>query len=96
MKSRRQLEKILKNNKPYLKDTFKVEEIGIFGSYARGEATKTSDVDILVKFYDKIGWEFVDLKEYLEEILDLKVDLVTIKALKPQLKDAILSEVVYA
>jgi uncharacterized protein len=96
MKSRRQLEKILKNNKPYLKDTFKVEEIGIFGSYARGEATKTSDVDILVKFSDKIGWEFVDLKEYLEEILGLKVDLVTIKALKPQLRDSILNEVVYA
>lgn len=55
MKSRKQLEKILKKNKPYLKKKFKVQEIGIFGSYARGEATKTSDIDILVNFSDKIG-----------------------------------------
>lgn len=96
MKSRKQLEKILKKNKPYLKKKFKVQEIGIFGSYARGEATKTSDIDILVNFSDKIGQEFVDLKEYLEEILGINVDLVTIKALKPQLRDTILSEVVYA
>lgn len=48
-----------------------------------------------MRFYEPIGWEFVDLKEFLEGILGDKVDLVTDKALKPQLKENILSEVVY-
>lgn len=96
MKTRKEIEQILKKNKKYLKKKFKVKEIGIFGSYARNEQLKDSDVDILVKFSDKIGWEFIDLRDYLKEILDLEVDLVTIKALKPQLRDNILKEVVYA
>jgi predicted nucleotidyltransferase len=96
MKTRKEVEKIIKNNKSFLKKNFKVEEIGIFGSYARNEQSKDSDIDILVKFSDVVGWEFIDLKEYLEKILGLKVDLVTIKALKPQLKDSILKEVVYS
>jgi len=96
MKSRKEIEEILKKNKPFLKKKFHVKEIGIFGSYARGEESKNSDIDILVKFSNSVGWEFIDLKEYLEEILNLEVDLVTIKALKPQLKDNILQEVVYA
>ena len=96
MKTRKEIEQILKKNKKYLKRKFKVEEIGIFGSFVRGEESKESDVDILVKFSDPIGWEFIDLKEYLERILGIEVDLVTIKSLKPQLKDIILGEVVYA
>jgi len=96
MKTRKEIGQILKKNKKYLKKKFKVKEIGIFGSYARNEQLKDSDVDILVKFSDNIGWEFIDLKDYLKEILDLEVDLVTIKALKPQLRDNILKEVVYA
>ena len=96
MKTRKEIEQILKKNKKILKKKFKVEEIGIFGSYARNEQSKDSDVDILVKFSNPIGWEFIDLKDYLKEILDLEIDLVTIKALKPQLRDNILKEVVYA
>ena len=96
MRTRKEVEKIIRKKKSFLKKKFSVEEIGIFGSYAREEQSKDSDIDILVTFSSDIGWEFVDLKEYLEELLGLKVDLVTIKALKPQLKDSILSEVVYA
>ncbi len=96
MKTRKEMEETLKRHKPFLREKFKVSEIGIFGSYIRGEESKKSDVDILVEFYGPIGWEFVDLKEFLEEILGKEVDLVTIGALKPQLKDKILEEVVYA
>ena len=96
MKTKKDIEKLLTNNKPILKKRFHVEKIGIFGSYARGEQTEHSDIDILVTFSSPIGWEFVDLKEYLEEILGRSVDLVTIPALKPQMKDDILREVVYA
>lgn len=92
MKSKKQIEQLLRKKKPYLKKRFNVVEIGIFGSFARGEETEDSDVDILVTFSDSIGWEFVDLKDYLEDLLDLRVDLVTIEALKPQLREIILSE----
>jgi len=95
MKSLIVIDNVLKKYKPELEDRYKVKKIGIFGSYARGEQRKTSDLDILVEFSEPIGWEFVDLKEYLESILDMKVDLVTVRALKPQLKDRILQEVIY-
>lgn len=95
MNSKKKIENTLKKYKPILKEKFQVKEIGIFGSYVRGEATKHSDVDILVKFSRPIGWEFIDLQEFLEKILNKKVDLVTVQALKPQLKDSILKEVVY-
>ena len=75
---------------------FHVKRIGIFGSYARGEQTEASDIDILVEFSAPIGWEIVDVKDYLEQLLELRVDLVTIPALKPQYRDRVLGEVVYA
>lgn len=62
---------------------------------ARGEAKKGSDVDVLVDFNQPIGWDFIDLKEYIEDILGRRVDLVTVNALKPQLRKTILGEVVY-
>ncbi len=86
----------LERAKPLLRKRFNVKKIGIFGSYARGEESKKSDVDILVEFYEPIGWEIVDLKELLEEALGMKVDLVVAKALKPRLAASILKEVVYA
>ena len=92
----KEIEETLKRHKPFLREKFKVKEIGIFGSYVRAEVSEKSDVDILVVFSEPIGWEFIDLKEFLEEILGKEVDLVTIRALKPQLKDKILEEVVYA
>ena len=96
MKKRQEIKETLKKVKPILQEKFKVKEIGIFGSYGRGEESEESDVDILVEFYEPIGWEFFDVKEFLEEILGRKVDLVTVRALKPQLRDRILKEVVYA
>lgn len=96
MKVQKEIEETLKRYKPLLQEKFKVNRIGIFGSYARGEELRGSDVDILVEFNEPIGWEFIDLKGFLEEILGKKVDLVTKKALKPQLRDKILNEVVYA
>ncbi|MFH1380289.1 MAG: nucleotidyltransferase family protein [bacterium] len=90
-----EITKTLKKFIPILKERFKVKEIGVFGSYGRGEESEESDIDILVEFNGSVGWEFVDFKEYLEEILHNKVDVVTVKALKPQLKDIILREVIY-
>ncbi len=95
MLSRKKIEKTIKQNKPLLQEKYKVKDIGIFGSYAKDQGTMESDIDILVTFSEPIGLEFIELKEYLEFILGKKVDLVTEGALKPQLKDKILREVVY-
>lgn len=95
MLGKKYIEQKLKECKQILKETYNVEEIGIFGSYARGEETEESDIDILVKFNSSIGWKFIDLKEYLEQVLGKDVDLVTKEALKPQIKDFILKEVIY-
>jgi len=87
--------KTLSSQKQVLVERFKVREIGVFGSYVRGEQEELSDIDILVEFSEPVGWEFIDLLEYLEDFLGLKVDLVTPDALRPQFKERILREVAY-
>ena len=88
---------LLDKNEQDLRARYHVKKIGVFGSFARNEASTASDVDILVEFEQPVDFfEFVDLKEHLEKMLGRRVDLVTEKALKPQLKERILKEVVYA
>jgi len=89
------LEARLREYKPILKDRYSVKKIGIFGSYVRNEQKEDSDIDIIVEFSGPVGFQFIDLKLYLEEILNSKVDLVTPNALKPQIKEQILREVSY-
>ncbi len=96
MKTLDDIKSILKEHKIELENRFKVTKIGVFGSYVREEEANTSDVDILVDLNEPIGWEIIDLKEFLQEILGIEVDLVTVKALKPELSDIILKEAVYA
>ncbi|GAB6139068.1 nucleotidyltransferase family protein [Halanaerobacter jeridensis] len=95
MVSKKELENKLKELKPLLEKQYKVKKLGYFGSYARNEANEDSDVDILVEFSGDVGWEFLDLKDFLENNLNTEVDLVTMNALKPQLKDEILKDVIY-
>ncbi len=89
---------ILKHHENSLKLKYGVSKIGIFGSFARGEGKDASDVDILVEFReDAENFDnYIELKYFLQEIFSKDVDLVTIDALKPQLKDDIMREVVYA
>jgi predicted nucleotidyltransferase len=61
-----------------------VENLAVFGSYARNEQWHDSGVDILVDFSSPVGVEFIDLGNYLEEILDLRVDLVSRNGIKPK------------
>lgn len=85
----------IRKNISILRDKYKVKTIGIFGSYIRGEQGKRSDIDILVEFYETIDlFTFVELEEFLSEMLDIKVDLVMKDTLKPRIKDRILKEVV--
>jgi hypothetical protein len=86
----------LKKHEAEIHSRFHVKTIGVFGSVARGEMTAQSDVDILVEFEKSVSFfEFLDLEEYLSELLHRKVDLVTKKALKPFIKEKILKQVIY-
>ena len=97
MKTLEEIKEILRKHKKELQERFGVKEIGIFGSYVRNEQTESSDVDILVEFERPIGWEIVDLKEYLEKILGIKVDLVSKGGIvrRPLLWKYVKEEVVY-
>ncbi len=85
--------KHLQSVKPVLEKEYAVKEIGVFGSYAKGEATEFSDIDILVEFEKPLGWKSVGLELFLEKLLGNKIDMVTKNALKPTLKDEILQSV---
>ncbi len=93
-----QIRKKLEKLKPFLREKYGVENIGIFGSYVRGEQKKRSDLDILVEFAKDahIGLlKYVDLQIFLSEQLRVKVDLVAKDGLKPSLRERVLDEVVY-
>jgi hypothetical protein len=95
-KTAEEIRRILEAHKEKLHQGYYVKEIGIFGSYLRGEQKKTSDVDILVEFERPIGLiEFVRLKNHLSDLLEVNVDLVMKKALRPRIGQRILSEVLY-
>ena len=96
MKTLEKLKETLAEHKEELRERFKVKEIGFFGSYVREEQKKRSDVDILVTFYETIDlFTFVELENYLSDILGVKVDLVMKEGIKPRLREKILSEAVY-
>lgn len=85
----------LQENKPVLEEKYKVKTFGVFGSYVRGEQKKTSDLDILVEFQQPVGlFEFMELEDFLETKMGVKIDLVSKKALKPRIGKHILEEVI--
>jgi uncharacterized protein len=95
MRSSVEIENRIKELKPILSRKYFVDKIGYFGSYSRNEQSEDSDIDILVSFKKPLGWEFFDLQDLLEKELKLKVDLVSEKALKKQLRQIILKNVKY-
>ena len=72
-----------------------MKDIGIFGSYVRNEQKKRSDLDILVDFYELPDlFQLIDLEDYLKKLLKKKVDLIRKGAIRAELKEIILNEVV--
>jgi predicted nucleotidyltransferase len=97
MKTKDQILDVLRRLRPELEARYNVKAIGVFGSALRGEQGPQSDIDVLVEFRSPIGFfKFLELEELLAERLGGKVDLVSKKALKPEIGRAILSEVVMA
>jgi predicted nucleotidyltransferase len=93
---KKEIIKIIRNSKPEMEFHYGVQQLGLFGSYLRENQRKNSDIDILVTFNRDIDlFDFLDLREYLESRLHIKVDLVMKSALKPAIGKRILSEVEY-
>jgi predicted nucleotidyltransferase len=77
MLSKEEVVRALREISSYLATEFGVSKIGLFGSYAKGNPNETSDVDIIVEFERPIGLRFVDLVDYLENLLGRQVDVLT-------------------
>ena len=93
MKKLKQIQNILASSKAELRKRYNVKEMGIFGSYARGEQKRKSDIDVLVDFYNVPDLiKFIELERKLQRLLGIKVDLVRKQAIREELKDSILRE----
>jgi len=97
MKTFEQIKSTLAKHKEELRQKYKIKEIGIFGSYVRGEQKKQSDIDILVEFEESANLsllDFIGIENYLSDFLGIKVDLVEKHTLKPRIGKHVLEEVV--
>ncbi len=96
MKSLEEVKRRLVELREVIRERYKAEVIGIFGSFARGEQKETSDLDVLVKFHKGATlFEFVGLSIYLEEELGVKVDVVPYDAVREEIRERIFKEVAY-
>lgn len=67
----------LKREKPYLRETYGLSQIGLFGSFACDRQTDESDIDLVMEFERSPGIMFVELADYMEQVLNRKVDVLT-------------------
>lgn len=96
MQTLSQIQQKLHYYKPQFKQEYGIENLAIFGSYARNEQTEESDIDILVELGKQpLGMRYLEFASKLEEILQHKVDVVSKRAIKPKYWQAIEKELVY-
>ena len=97
MKTLSEIKEILRKHKKELKEKYKVKSIAIFGSYARGEQKETSDIDILIDYYEPISLlKLIELENYLSDLLGIKVDLITRNSIhNPYVKKSIEEDLIY-
>lgn len=95
MQTRETILETLRDLKPELTAKYKLRSIALFGSYARGEQTSDSDVDVLVDVDPIIGLGFVDMAEAIEARLGIKTDVVPADGVKPRYRAFIQKDLVY-
>lgn len=96
MKNLDEIKALLSQDKPIIQQKYHVSELGIFGSYVRGEQQEDSDLDVLIDYTEAPSLlELLDLEFYLSDRLRIKADVVTKKGLKSRYRKRILAEVVY-
>ncbi|HMA61132.1 MAG TPA: nucleotidyltransferase domain-containing protein [bacterium] len=100
MLTKKEILSFIKNNQEFLSREFHVTEIGIFGSFADKKQNSTSDIDFLVEFntdkIDNYTENKAQLKNYLEEAFDRKIDICRKKYIRPYIKEHILKTTQYA
>ncbi|WZL75535.1 nucleotidyltransferase family protein [Thermatribacter velox] len=82
MKTVDEIKSLLEKHKEDIRREYGVKMVGIFGSWVRGEQREGSDVDILVELERPVGLKFFEVWDRLEEILDTRVDLLTVNAVR--------------
>lgn len=87
---------VLRQHKPELQRKYPIGKLGVFGSYARGEATEKSDIDIAVEITGPMGLDFVTMADEIEELFGIKTDVVPLRAIKPQYMVYVQKDIVYA
>jgi predicted nucleotidyltransferase len=91
-----QIKQIIRHHRATLHDRYKVQKIGVFGSYSRGDTYSGSDLDILVEFYEPVSLlQLVSLENFLTDIVGIKVDVVPKEDIRVELKDRILREAIF-
>jgi uncharacterized protein len=99
MKTRDEILDFLSQNKKLFRDSYHIDKIGLFGSYARGDQNNKSDLDLLVEFEENTQdlYELkLQIKDFFKTHLGLEVDICREKYIKPRIKKAILKEAIYA
>ena len=95
MRTLQEIKSTLSNHKQHLFSDYPLKSMAIFGSYSRREQNENSDLDIIVEFKDKIGIRFIDLADEIEDLVGIKVDLVSKNGIKEKYLKAIDSDLIY-
>lgn len=95
MKTRDSILAALRDLKPQISERYKLRSMALFGSYARGDQTPESDVDVLVDVDPSIGLDFIDLAETIESRLGVKTDVVPADGVKPRYRAYIEKDMIY-
>jgi len=82
MKNLQEVIETIKEHYPYLKTNFGLKKIGVFGSVAQNTNNPKSDIDLVVEFEQPLGFRFVEFVQYMEKILQSKVDVLTVDGIK--------------
>ena len=94
--TKEQIVETLKENKDFLKKNFNVDNIILFGSYARNEATEESDIDILIECEKKTFRNYINILRFLEKLFHKKIDVIYKDSVNPFIINLIEKEWVYA
>ena len=95
MQSLQNILDILRRHKPELQRKYPISTLGVFGSYARGDADEKSDIDIAVEFSAPMGLNFVAMADEIESLLGVKTDVVSKRAIKPKYLVFVEKDIVY-
>ncbi|WP_040334230.1 nucleotidyltransferase family protein [Candidatus Magnetobacterium casense] len=90
-----EIKRVINKHRDELRVEHKIKELAVFGSYARNEQRKKSDVDLLAEFDGPIGLlHLVGAEQYLTKLLRTRVDLIPKNSVRPELKDTIFKEAI--